>query len=257
MLIDTHTHIYLEEFDADRNEVISRALEAGVGRMLLPNVDAATIEPMLSLRDEHPGLFEVMMGLHPTSVNGNYMKELDRVAGYLSRGEWCAVGEIGLDFYWDQTFRNQQLDALSQQLDWAMQLGLPVAVHSRSSNGELLKLLEHKQDGRLKGVLHCFSGTADEARIALELGFMLGFGGVITYKKSLLPAVVEDVPLERILTETDAPYLPPVPHRGRRNEPSFMVETVRKIAEIKQLDFKEVAEQTSANAIHLFNLQQN
>ena len=253
-LIDTHTHIYDHQFSLDRNETVQRALEAGVGMMLLPNVDASTIAPMLELHEQFPDCTRVMMGLQPEEVKEDYMTVLAMMEKELERNIYIGVGEVGLDFYWDSTFEKQQLDAFETQLDWAKQLHLPLSIHCRNAFDKMVKILEKKQDGGLRGIMHCFTGTEEEAKIYLELGFHLGLGGVTTYKNCGVKDFLPRLPLDRIVLETDAPYLAPVPCRGKRNEPAFLVHTAQKIADIFQIPVEELAAATTANAKALFRL---
>ena len=253
-LLDTHTHIYEGDFDFDRDEVIQKALEAGVRMMLLPNVDASTIQPMLRLHEEHPECTQVMMGLQPEEVKDDYKEVLRLMEKELERHIYIGVGEVGLDFYWDDTFRQQQLDAFVSQLNWAKQLRLPLSIHCRNAFKEMVQILEKQQDGGLKGVMHCFTGTEEEAQVYLDLGFHLGLGGVTTYKSCGVREFLPEIPVERIVLETDAPYLSPVPHRGQRNEPAFLVDTAKKIAEIYQIPLETLAEITTANAKKLFGI---
>lgn len=255
-LIDTHSHVYDHQFSLDRNEAMQRALDAGIGMMLLPNVDTETIAPMLQLHEQFPDCTRVMMGLQPEEVKEDYKsvlstmeKELERLIYYIG------VGEVGLDFYWDTTFEKQQLDAFETQLDWAKQLHLPLSIHCRNAFDKMVKILERKQDGGLSGIMHCFTGTEDEARAYLGLGFHLGLGGVTTYKNCGVKDYLPNLPLDRIVLETDAPYLAPVPHRGKRNEPAFMVATAQKIAEILSVTIEELAKITTDNATKLFGLR--
>ena len=251
-LIDTHTHVYDHQFSLDRNEAMQRAIDAGVGMMLLPNVDASTIAPMLELLDQYPDCTRVMMGLQPEEVKEDYRIVLGQMEKELERGVYVGVGEVGLDFYWDSTFENEQLDAFEIQLDWAKQLHLPLSIHCRNAFDKMVKILEKKQDGGLHGIMHCFTGTEEEAKVYLELGFHLGLGGVTTYKNCGVKEYLPNLPLERIVLETDAPYLAPVPCRGKRNEPAFLVYTAQKIAEILQIPVEELAATTTANARSLF-----
>ena len=251
-LIDTHTHIYDHQFSLDRNETVQRALEAGVKMMLLPNVDASTITPMLELHEQYPDCTHVMMGLQPEEVKEDYKEVLSLMEKELERPIYKGIGEVGLDFYWDATFERQQLDAFETQLDWAKQLGLPLSIHCRNAFDKMVKILEHKQDGGLRGIMHCFTGTEEEAKVYLELGFHLGLGGVTTYKNCGVKDFLPRLPLDRIVLETDAPYLSPVPCRGKRNEPAFLIHTAQKIAEILQMPLEEFAEVTTANAVALF-----
>lgn len=253
-LIDTHTHIYDPAFDTDRADAVQRALDNGVGMMLLPNVDASTIQPMLETHKQFPDCTRVMMGLQPEEVKGDYKQVLAMMEKELDRDIYIGVGEIGLDFYWDTTFEKEQLDAFETQLEWAKQLQLPLSIHCRNAFGFMARILEKKQDGSLKGVMHCFTGTEEEAKVYLDLGFHLGLGGVTTYKNCAVKDYLCNIPLDRIVLETDAPYLSPIPHRGKRNEPVFMVDTAKRIAEIYEMTSDEIAEITSRNAKMLFHL---
>ena len=253
-LVDTHTHIYDHQFSLDRNEAVQRALEAGVKMMLLPNVDASTITPMLELHEQYPDCTRMMMGLQPEEVKEDYKQVLSLMEKELEQGIYVGVGEVGLDFYWDATFEKQQLDAFETQLDWAKQLQLPLSIHCRNAFEKMVKILERKQDGGLRGIMHCFTGTEEEAKVYLELGFHLGLGGVTTYKNCGLKDYLPNLPLDRIVLETDAPYLAPVPCRGKRNEPAFLVHTAQRIADILQMPVEELAAVTTANAKALFQL---
>lgn len=262
-LIDTHTHVYDHQFSLDRNEAMQRALEAGVKMMFLPNVDALTITPMLELHEQYPDCTRVMMGLQPEEVKEDYKTVLammeNELTGAISAScvpqflvHYVGVGEIGLDFYWDSTFEKQQLDAFETQLDWAKQLHLPLSIHCRNAFDKMVKILEHKQDGGLHGIMHCFTGTEEEAKVYLELGFHLGLGGVTTYKNCGVKDFLPNLPLDRIVLETDAPYLAPVPCRGKRNEPAFLVHTAQRIADILQMPVEDLAAVTTTNAKALF-----
>ncbi len=255
MFIDTHTHIYDHQFSLDRNVTVQRALDAGVSMMLLPNVDASTIAPMLELHEQYPDCTRVMMGLQPEEVKEDYKEVLSLMEKELERGIYIGVGEVGLDFYWDATFEKEQLDAFETQLDWAKQLRLPLSIHCRNAFNKMVKILEHKQDGGLRGVMHCFTGTEEEARVYLELGFHLGLGGVTTYKNCGVKDFLPLLPMDRIVLETDAPYLSPIPCRGKRNEPAFLVHTAQRIADILQKPLEEFAKTTTANTVALFQLE--
>ena len=253
--IDTHSHLYAEEFDNDRVEAINRCFEAGVSRLILPDIDATSRKAMLDMADSNPQLFFPCAGLHPTSVDGDYKSALKQIETMLASGRrFYAVGEIGIDLYWDQTFEKEQFDAFVTQVEWAKELGLPIIVHIRNAIEKTIAALEPLADSRLRGVFHCFSGTLEQAQKAISMGFMLGIGGVLTFKKSDLPAVVEQIDIQYILLETDCPYLAPVPHRGQRNESSFLPFVAQKLADIKQIGVEEVASQTTANAETLFGL---
>ena len=253
-LVDTHTHVYDHQFSLDRNEAMQRALDAGVKMMLLPNVDASTIAPMLELHEQYLDCTRVMMGLQPEEVKEDYKQVLSTMEKELEKGIYAGVGEVGLDFYWDSTYEKQQLDAFETQLDWSKQLHLPLSIHCRNAFDKMVRILEHKQDGGLRGIMHCFTGTEEEAKVYLELGFHLGLGGVTTYKNCGVKDYLPNLPLERIVLETDAPYLAPVPCRDKRNEPAFLVHTAQKIAEILQIPVEELAAATTANAKALFQL---
>ena len=254
LFVDTHTHIYDHDFDADRAEVVQRALDNGVGVMLLPNVDASTMAPMMETHEQFPECTRVMMGLQPEEVKGDYNQVLAAMEKELEKDIFIGVGEVGLDFYWDTTFEKEQIDAFETQLDWAKQLSLPLSIHCRNAFSFMARILEKHQDGGLHGVMHCFTGTEEEARVYLELGFHLGLGGVTTYKNCSVRDYLHNIPLDRIVLETDAPYLSPVPHRGQRNEPAFLVDTAKKIAEIYEMSVEEIAETTTNNAKMLFKI---
>ena len=251
-MIDTHTHLYLDDFKADIQEVISRAKSAGVEKLYLPNIDSSSIEDLLNLEQQFPGECIGMMGLHPCSVKENVADELKLVEDWLKKRPFAAVGEIGLDYYWDKTFVAEQKDAFRQQINWALELNLPIVIHSRDSMQDCIDLVREHQNGKLRGIFHCFGGTLKEAKQIIDLGFLMGIGGVITYKKSGLAEVLASIPIEQLVLETDAPYLTPVPFRGKRNEPSYLKYVVDKMAETMNLSPEEIAIQTTLNAQNLF-----
>ena len=253
MIINTHSHIYDEAFDADREEVFKRALEAGVEMLLLPNSDEKTIKPMMEFYEKHPDNVRVMMGLHPEETRNDYKDKLKTIEQFVN-DDIIGIGEIGLDFYWDDTFKKEQIEVLSEQLHWAKDLRLPVSIHTRNAFHDMFKVLDHEQDGRLAGVMHCFNGTYDEAKTALSYGFHLGLGGVITYKNCGVKEFLADIPMDRIVLETDDPYLPPVPYRGQRNEPAYIIKTAEKVAEIYGVTKEEIIEQTTKNAKNIFKI---
>lgn len=264
MLTDTHSHIYAEEFDNDRDEVLARAMESGVGLILLPAIDRESYDRQKQLAAAHPNLFRQMMGLHPTSVCENYQSDLDIVHDKLfsDPDKYIGIGEIGLDFYWDTTFRQQQITVMEQQIGWAQELDKPIVLHLRNGKdgnadtdayAEVFRLLKRCNYSG-KGIMHCFSGTLEDAERAVSMGFCIGVGGSLTYKKSSLPEIVAALPLESIVLETDDPYLAPVPYRGRRNEPSYITYVAEKVAEIKNISTDEVADVTTENAKRLFKL---
>ena len=253
-IIDTHCHLYLEEFDGDREEVIARAEAVGVEKILCPAIDSRTHERMLELCSNSGGRLIPMMGLHPTSVKDNYREELRLVEDYLSENRYIAIGEVGIDLYWDTTYLKEQEEAFLIQARWAASLGVPLVIHSRNSMQHILDLLDRESIDSLTGVFHCFSGTAAEAEKALQLGFYLGIGGPLTYKKSTLPEVIRLIGPDRVVVETDAPYLPPVPHRGQRNEPAWLSYVLQKLADIWETSIDKAADITTTNAIRLFRL---
>jgi len=253
-LIDTHCHIYSSEFDTDRHAMISRADYEGITKMLMPAIDVSTHVQMLNLEEEFASKCLSMMGLHPCSVKENYSQELAVVERYFEERRFIAVGETGLDFYWDLTYTQQQYEAFQKQIEWALQYDLPIVIHSRNSIDECIALVEKNQNGKLKGVFHCFSGSIEQARKIMDLNFYLGIGGVLTFKKSGLDTVIDQLNLDHIVLETDAPYLAPVPFRGKRNECSYLKYVAEKLAEIKNVTVEEIAERTTTNAKRLFDL---
>ena len=275
-MIDTHCHLYDEAFDTDRHEAVGRALQAGVDTMLLPAIDSLSHQRQEALAEAYPQHFHQMMGLHPTSVTADFQKELDIVHQKLfdclnvsipdclsglrvkqSSNQtipYVAVGEIGLDLYWDKSYLEQQLHVLRQQMRWARELGLPVCLHVRKAHNELFGLLRDLNYPHYDGVMHCFGGSVQEAHRAVEMGFHIGIGGVVTYKNATLADVARAVPLDRILLETDAPYLPPVPYRGKRNESAYIPVIANCIATLRGITPQEVADTTTASARQLFHL---
>ena len=251
-LIDTHSHIYLPEFDMDRHLAFERAEKEGLTKILLPAIDAATHATMLALEKQNPRLCISMMGLHPCSVKDNYRAELKIAHDYLEKRPFLAIGEIGLDFYWDKTFTEQQYLAFNEQIEWALHYNIPIAIHSRNATDECIKVVTQHQKGKLKGVFHCFSGNLLQAQQIIELGFYLGIGGVLTFKNAGLDRVLESINLEHVVLETDAPYLAPMPFRGKRNEPSYLKYIVTKLAAIKKISVEETANSTTQNAGKLF-----
>ncbi|HVZ57593.1 MAG TPA: TatD family hydrolase [Chitinophagaceae bacterium] len=251
-LIDTHSHLYVNEFALDREQALERAEKQGVIKILLPAIDSREHGALLDLEAAHPGICLAMMGLHPCSVRENYREELDIVEGHLEKRRFIAIGEMGLDFYWDKTFVAEQYLAFQRQAAWARELGIPLVIHSRESMDACIGEVRKMQDGRLRGVFHCFTGTTEQAAQITGLGFHLGIGGVVTFKKSGLDQVLDQVPLEHLVLETDAPYLAPVPMRGKRNESAYLGYIVQKLADIKEMPVAEVAEATTQNAQKLF-----
>lgn len=254
MLIDTHSHIYLQEFDFDKTQILQRAAGESIEKILLPAIDSSTHQRMLDLEKDSGTICVSMMGVHPCSVNENYKQELKIARSYIDSRGFIAVGEIGLDFYWDKTFTEQQYKVFNEQIRWGAELNLPIVIHSRNSIDECIEVISEHQNGNLNGVFHCFSGNEEHAKKVIDLGFYLGIGGVVTFKNSGLDKVVSSINLDNIVLETDAPYLSPVPFRGKRNEPSYLKYVVNKIAELKQLNRETVEEITTENAKKLFKL---
>jgi TatD DNase family protein len=255
MFTDSHTHLYLNAFQDDRDEMIQRAIDAGVTRMLLPNIDSSTIDSLFSLTKRFPDHCYPMMGLHPTSVKENYKVELRLIEEALGHKDIIAIGETGIDLYWDKTFLKEQEEVFTTQICWAMELDLPLVIHARNSFQEIFSVLDRAGGPDLRGVFHSFTGGPEELERALSYNFMIGINGIVTFKNSNLGEVVRAIPTNRILLETDAPFLAPVPYRGRRNESSYLVETAVKVAEIHNLSREEVARVTSENAEQLFRLK--
>lgn len=254
MLIDTHSHLYEESFLPDFNEVIERCQQAQVKKILLPNVDSSTLQALEEIVQKDPELFIPMMGLHPCSVKENYQEELEIIQQKLFSGKYIAVGEIGMDLYWDKTFVQQQEDAFITQIQWANELSLPVSIHSRECTTELIDILEKKVNCKNNGVFHCFVGTVEEARKLIDMGFYLGIGGVVTFKNSHLSVLLKEIGIDRLVLETDSPYLAPTPHRGKRNESSYTQLVALKLADIFGISLPEVEEITTNNANQVFRL---
>ncbi len=254
-IVDTHTHLYLEEFDTDRNGVVKEAINNGVNTMLLPNIDRTTIEAMEILSKSFPENCFPMMGLHPTSVKNDYEKELTLIEQKLEDGQYIAVGEIGIDLYWDKTFHEQQKDAFRRQLRMAKKHHLPVTIHTRDSFQDVYPIVKAELDDDLKGVFHCFLGTVDEAKKIMDLGFLMGVGGVITFKNAKIGEVIKDVPDRYLIFETDAPYLTPVPFRGKRNQSAYIPYILEKTASLKKMPPETLADITTENAVKLFQLE--
>jgi len=252
MLIDTHAHLYAKQFDEDRESMLERAKASGVEKFYLPNIDSNSIAGMLELEANHPETCFPMMGLHPCSVKENYEEELAIVEEWLFKRPFCAVGEIGIDLYWDKTTLPQQIIAFRKQIGWAKQLDVPIIIHARDSTEEILQVLETEKDDKLRGIFHCFGGTVEDANRIIDLGFYLGIGGVLTFKKSGLDKTLQEIDLKHVVLETDAPYLAPTPYRGKRNESSYVRLVAEKLAGVKNIPFTEVAAITSANAKKIF-----
>lgn len=254
MIIDTHAHVYLEDFDEDADLIIQRAAEENIDQILLPNIDMTTVDRLLGLCDKHPKLYKPMIGLHPCYVKEDYQDQLKNLKGYLDRDDIVAVGEIGIDLYWDKTFEKEQVEAYRTQIEWSRERSLPFVIHSRESLDLTISIVEDMQDGNLTGVFHCFNGTVEQAQRIMDVGFYMGIGGVVTFKNAGVDKTVAQLPMEHLVVETDAPYLSPVPHRGSRNEPSYVANVIDKITELKEMDRDDVCRITTENARKLFSL---
>lgn len=255
-LVDSHSHLFLEEFLEDLPQVIERAKTAGVSHIFMPNIDSTTITPMLKVCSEYEGYCYPMIGLHPTSVKADYEKELHVVAQELASSDrFVAIGEIGMDLYWDKTYLKEQQSALDKQICWALEYNLPVVIHCREAFNYIYEVLKPYRTTSLKGIFHSFTGSENEAAHIMEFPhFLIGINGVVTFKKSILPQVLKSIPLERIVLETDSPYLTPVPNRGKRNESAYVKDTLIKVAEIYGVSPEKVAQMTSENALKVFGI---
>jgi TatD DNase family protein len=252
MIIDSHCHLYLPEFSNKIDLYINRAKENGIKKIYLPAINSETTNVLLSLEEKHPDICVAMMGLHPCYVKSDYIDELQKVEDLLSQRKFVAIGECGLDFYWDKTFIKEQYLALEQLIEWALKYNLPIILHTRNATQETIDVIKKYKGSNLKGIFHCFGGTLEEAKQIIDLGFYLGIGGVVTYKNSGLDLVLQNIDLDYLLLETDAPYLSPVPYRGKTNEPAHLKIIAEKIASIKNTSYDVVAEITSRNAERLF-----
>ncbi len=254
ILIDTHTHLFLPEFKEDRSRVVSDAVEQGIVKMLLPNVDDSTMDSLLSLADEFPANCLPMIGLHPTSVNEFFEQKLNLVREKLVTREFWGIGETGIDLYWDDTNLNQQVEAFKLQIALAKEFHLPLVIHARNSFHEIFEVMDQENDDSLQGVFHAFTGNARQAGKIIDYGFKIGIGGIVTFKNAGLDRIVKDIALEHIVLETDAPYLAPVPKRGKRNEPAYLIYTAERMAEIHGQPLDVIADITTRNATALFKI---
>lgn len=252
--IDTHSHIYDETMLLDIEVILKNAISNGVEKILMPGIDSRCINNMLALEQKYPQQCIAMMGLHPCYVKEDYEQELKIVEDWLAKRKFVAIGEIGLDFYWDKTFAEQQHEAFELQMQWALDYELPIVIHTRNAMGETIELVKPFAKKGLRGVFHCFSGSKESAEQIINFGFHLGLGGVLTYKNAGVAEAIADIPMEWLVLETDAPYLSPVPYRGKRNEPAYMIEVAKKLAAIKNIPLHEVAEITTKNAASIFRI---
>ncbi|MBN2762959.1 MAG: TatD family hydrolase [Bacteroidales bacterium] len=252
--IDTHAHLYLEQFKADRDQVVSNAIEKGVLKIFLPNIDSSSIEPMNQVVKAYAGICHAMMGMHPRSVKENYHDEFEMIREELLSGEYIAIGEIGIDLYWDKTHLREQSLVFEQELDLALKLDKPVVIHARESFDVIFEILQQYKNKGIRGVFHAFSGTPEQADQVIENGLLMGIGGMVTYRNPGLVRTVQETNLQYFVLETDSPFLPPVPNRGKRNEPAFLTFIAETIARLKTVDITEVASTTTANALELFRI---
>ena len=254
IITDTHTHLYSKQFDEDRQRIMLRALDNGVSRFFVPAIDSSYTESMLRLENDYPKNVFLMMGLHPTSVKENYLEELTLVKDWLERRSFYAVGEIGIDLYWDTSFLQQQQDAFKTQIKWAKEKNLPIVIHCRNSFDEIFEVLEEEKDDKLFGIFHCFTGSLDQAQRAISYNMKLGIGGVVTFKNGGIDKFLHKIPINNIVLETDSPYLAPVPFRGKRNESSYIVKVLDKLVDIYKLTPQEIALITTQNSIEIFGI---
>ena len=252
--IDTHAHVYAAELTSDLDLVMKNALAIGINKIIMPAIDSSSLDAMLKVEQQFPENCIAMMGLHPCYVKENYKEELKLVEEWIGKRKFIAIGEIGLDFYWDKTFTKEQHIVFETQMQWALDLNLPIAIHTRNAMGETIEAVKPFANKGLRGVFHCFSGSKESAEQIIGMGFHLGLGGVLTYKNAGVAEAVKDIPMEYLVLETDAPYLAPVPYRGKTNEPAYMLEVAKNLAEIKSLPLHEIAAITTSNAEKLFGL---
>ena len=253
--IDTHAHLYSSPLNENREAIIQNAINNGIDTIIMPAIDSDTLESMLELEAAYPNNCIAMMGLHPCSVKDNVQQELDIVEAQLKKRKFIAIGEIGLDYYWDKTFIQQQIEAFTIQMQWALERQLPIVIHTRNAMGETIEAVKPFAKKGLRGIFHCFSGSQESAQQIISMGFHLGLGGVLTYKNAAVAEAIKEIPMSHLVLETDAPYLSPVPYRGKTNEPAFMIEVAKKLAEIKNIPLQEVAAITTNNAKEVFGIE--
>ncbi|WP_233899575.1 TatD family hydrolase [Tenacibaculum piscium] len=254
MITDTHTHLYSEEFDQDRTEMIQRAKDAGVSRFFIPAIDSSSTERMFDLEKNFPNDVFLMMGLHPTYIKENYKEELAHVKKWIDKRPFYAIGEIGIDLYWDKTFVTQQQEAFRTQIQWAKEKKLPIVIHCRDAFEEVFEVLEAEKGADLFGIFHCFTGTLEQAKLAISYNMKLGIGGVATFKKGKIDKFLNEIDIKNIVLETDAPYLAPTPYRGKRNESAYLTNVVDKLVDIYDLTFDEISEITTQNSKDIFSV---
>lgn len=254
MITDTHTHLYSEQFDEDRDVMIQRAKEKGVSRFFIPAIDSSYTQRMIDLENAYPNDVFLMMGLHPTSVNENYLEELAQVKQWIDSRDFVAIGEIGIDLYWDQSFLSQQQEAFRTQIRWAKEKKLPIVIHCRDAFDEIFEVLETEKGEDLHGIFHCFTGTLEQAQKAISYNMKLGIGGVVTFKNGKINQFLDQIDLKHIVVETDSPYLAPTPYRGKRNESGYITQVLDKLVDIYGLSFEEISEITTENSRTVFGI---
>lgn len=254
MITDTHTHLYSEQFDLDRGVMMLRAKDAGVSRFFIPAIDSSYTQRMLDLEEQYPGDVFLMMGLHPTSVQTNYKEELKRVREWIDKRPFYAIGEIGIDLYWDKSLLEEQKEVFQTQIQWAKEKKLPIAIHCREAFDEIFEVLELEKGDNLRGIFHCFTGTYEQALKAISYNMKLGIGGVATFKNGKIDKFLNQINIKHIVLETDAPYLSPTPYRGKRNESSYITYVVDKLVDIYGLTFEEISEITTQNSKEVFGV---
>ena len=254
MITDTHTHLYSEQFDDDRNAMMQRAKNAGVSRFFIPAIDSSYSKSMFQLEKDFPEDVFLMMGLHPTSVNKNYLDELAHVKKWIDKRHFCAIGEIGIDLYWDKSFLKQQKEAFKTQIQWAKEKKWPVVIHCRKAFDEIFEVLESEKSDDLYGIFHCFTGTKEQAEKAISYHMKLGIGGVVTFKNGKIDQFLNEIDIKHIVLETDSPYLAPIPYRGKRNESAYITEVINKLSTIYGLSFDEIASITTQNSKDVFEI---
>ncbi|SDR66455.1 TatD DNase family protein [Polaribacter sp. KT25b] len=254
MITDTHTHLYSDQFNEDRKDMMQRAKDAGVSRFFIPAIDSTYTESMLSLEQDYPNEVFLMMGLHPTSVKENYLEELAHVKNWIDKRNFYAIGEIGIDLYWDKSFLTQQQEAFRTQIKWAKEKKLPIVIHCRDAFDEIFEVLESEKSDDLRGIFHCFTGTLEQAKQAISYNMKLGIGGVATFKNGKIDKFLNEIDLKHIVLETDSPYLAPTPFRGKRNESAFITNVIDKLVDIYGIDFNKIAEITTQNSKNIFNV---
>ncbi len=254
ILTDTHTHLYAQQFDEDRSEMMQRALKNGISRFFIPAIDSETTEAMFALEKQYPDNIFLMMGLHPTQVKDNYKEELNHVKKWLDKRNFYAIGEIGIDLFWDKTLLKQQQEAFKIQINWAKEKNLPIVIHCRNAFDEVFEILEETKDDKLFGIFHCFTGNLEQAKKAISYNMKLGIGGVVTFKNGKVNTFLQEIPLTEIVLETDAPYLAPTPFRGKRNESSYLLNIATKLAAIYTISVEEIAKVTTQNSRDVFKI---